>query len=251
MLAEAGVPNADREARWLMETVSDDDELAELARRRVAGEPLQYLTGIAGFRHIELAVGPGVLVPRPETEGVAARAMELLPQGGRVVDIGTGSGAIALAVADERPDAEVWAAEISDEALVWAERNRSALGLPVKLVRGDLFHGLPPELQASFDVVVSNPPYVAPEERESLPREVVEHEPAIALFADGSGIHVIERLAREAKQWLRPGGWLVIEISSTQSHLVGSLFDDNGYAAVAVHHDLAGLPRLAEGRFSG
>jgi release factor glutamine methyltransferase len=247
MLVAAGIHNADREMRWLAEVVDTDDALLQLSRRRAAGEPLQYLTGRATFRYIELAVGPGVLVPRPETEIVAAVAMDLLPTGGRIVDVGTGSGAIALAVAHERPDAEVWATEISDEALVWAERNRDSLGKSVRIVKGDLFEGIDPGLRGAFDVVVSNPPYVAPEERDSLPRDVVDHEPAIALFADGDGTSTIERLAREAIEWEKAGGWLVLEIGETQADAVTSMLEGMGYLDVAVRPDLSGMPRIAIG----
>jgi release factor glutamine methyltransferase len=231
-----------------METAADDAALALLADRRADGEPLQYLTGVAGFRHIELAVGPGVLVPRPETEEVAGRAIELLPDGGLLVDVGTGSGAIALAVADERPDAHVWATEISDEALEWARRNAAALESGIEIVKGDLFEGLPAEIGGAIDVVVSNPPYVAPQERDSLPTDVVDHEPAVALFAPEDGTSVISRLIAEAGDWLRPDGWIVIEIGSTQSDRVAGLLSAAGYEEVRVHPDLGGHPRVAVGR---
>jgi release factor glutamine methyltransferase len=174
--------------------------------------------------------------------------MELLPTGGRIVDVGTGSGAIALSIAHERPDAEVFATEISAEAIAWADKNRAGLGLSIELKRGDLFEGLPAGTEATFDVVVSNPPYVSPTERDSLPRDVVEHEPEVALFADGDGTVVIERLAREATRWLRPGGWIVMEIGSSQSESVTKILEATGYSEVFVRPDPAGLPRVAEGR---
>jgi release factor glutamine methyltransferase len=231
-----------------MEVAETDDRLIELANRRAAGEPLQYLTGTAAFRYLELAVGSGVLVPRPETESVAELAMNLLPEGGRIVDVGTGSGAIGLAVADERPDADVWATDISDEALVWAERNRQALGKSVQIVKADLFDGLEPALRGTFDVIVSNPPYIGPEERESLPVDVVDHEPEVALFADGGGTSIIQRLANEGAGWLKLGGSMVLEIGATQGEEVASILEEAGYQDVRVHPDLSGLPRVAVGR---
>ncbi|MGH2729750.1 MAG: peptide chain release factor N(5)-glutamine methyltransferase [Actinomycetota bacterium] len=219
-----------------------------LMARRAAGEPLQYVTGVAGFRRLELAVGPGVLVPRPETELVAGRALELLPEGGTLVDVGTGSGAIALAVADERPDAKVIATEVSPAALGWARRNRDALGLDFELIACDLLSGLPARLEGQIDVIVSNPPYVAETEREVLPTEVVDHEPEFALFAGRDGLAVITRVAAVGQRWLRPGAWLVLEIGETQGQRVSSLLDELGYVDVCIDSDLAGRDRIAEGR---
>ncbi len=224
------------------------DRARALVSRRVAGEPLQYITGVAGFRRLELAVGPGVLVPRPETETLAEYAMQRLPSRGTVVDIGTGSGAVALALADERPDARVIGTEVSEEALQWAERNKRELALDVELRHGDLFDALPDALCGALDVVVSNPPYIAEQERSALPREVLDHEPHVALFAGTDGTTVIERLARDALQWLRAGGWLLIEISPHLQTAVPDVFRRHGYEDVAVHPDLAGRPRVVEGR---
>ncbi len=251
ILEQAGLENAEREADWLIEAASGRAaEAIRLAQRRASGEPLQYLTGVAGFRRLELAVGPGVLVPRPETEVVAGRAMELLPREGTLVDVGTGSGAIALAVADERPDARVLATESSIDALCWAERNRAALSARMELVAGDLFGGLPAALRGTVDVVVSNPPYIAEWEREALPRDVVEHEPHVALFAGDDGLAVIRRLARASREWLRPGGWLVVEIDPRQASAVRGDLESLGYEDVATGIDLAGRLRVAEGRRS-
>jgi release factor glutamine methyltransferase len=219
-----------------------------LMARRVAGEPLQYITGVAGFRRLELAIGPGVLVPRPETELVAGRALEHLPKGGTLVDVGTGSGAIALAAVDERPDATVIATEVSPAALGWARRNRDALGLDFELIVCDLLSGLPSRLQGQIDVVVSNPPYVAETERDLLPPEVVDHEPEFALFAGRDGLAVSSRVAAAAREWLRPGAWLVLEIGETQGGRVSSLLDKLGYVDVSIDPDLAGRDRIAEGR---
>jgi release factor glutamine methyltransferase len=252
------------EARWLLQEVAghsssqvlsraeiDEDSAREalsLAARRAGGEPLQYVIGVAHFRYLDVAVGPGVLVPRPETELVVERAMELLPRGGVAVDVGTGSGAIALAMKQERPDARVWATESSAAALAWAERNRSATGLEVELIRCDLLSGLPEELRHVIDVVVSNPPYVAPEERALLPRDVRDHEPEEALIAPEDALSVIERLAEDARSWLRAHGWLVSEIGETLGPRVTALLADLGYEEVSVRPDLAGRDRIASAR---
>ena len=252
------------EARWIVQAAakrdraellldpdisSEDERVADqLAARRAAGEPLQYVTETAGFRHLQIAVGPGVFIPRPETELVAERAMALLPHGGRLVDVGTGSGVIALAVADERPDAEVFATESSASALAWAERNRTALGASVKLFQCDLLSGLPPALAASFDVVVANPPYIDRAEANNLPREVVEHEPDRALFAGERGLDVSIRLADMAIAWMKPTGWLVLEIGRDQGQRVRTLLGAAGYEQVSVARDLAGNDRIAVGQ---
>jgi release factor glutamine methyltransferase len=253
-----------REAEWLAEAATglarhelaragrvgpySADRARRLARRRAAGEPLQYLTGVAGFRRLELAVGPGVMIPRPETETTAEIAMHALPEGGRLVDVGTGCGAIALSIADERPDALVLATEISPDALAWAERNRAATGLGVELIACDLLSGLPVDVAGRLDVVVSNPPYVAVSERDSLPREVVDFEPQEALFAGEDGLAVIRRLAEGAPEWLAPGGTLVLEIGATQGAAAGTLLKEAGYGEVRVERDLAGRERVVVGR---
>ncbi len=263
-LAGAGIENSQREAEWIIEAatglsrsdlamtdrVETEDESAAveaMTDRRVGGEPLQYVTGLAGFRRLELSVGPGVFIPRAETESLAGRAMDLLPKNGLALEIGTGSGAVALAVADERPDVSVWATEYSPEALVWAMRNRDQLGLDVKLVGGDLFAELPSELKGNVDVIASNPPYVPQDFK--LGATVIDHEPHVALFADESGLSVIDRLITEAQDWLRPGGYLVLEIGEVQRDAVSDLFRTAGYADVQVHLDLADRARIAEGRW--
>jgi release factor glutamine methyltransferase len=193
-----------------------------------------------------MAVGPGVFIPRPETELVAERAMERLPKGGMLVDIGTGSGAIALSVAHERPDARVLATESSSEALLWAEKNRATLDLPVELIGCDLFEGLPEVLAGRFDVVVANPPYIDVGKAGVLPRDVVDHEPSSALFAGERGLDVTIRLADAAHRWLKPRGWLVLEIGSDQAQQVSALLGAAGYENVSVSRDLAGHDRIAQ-----
>jgi release factor glutamine methyltransferase len=217
-----------------------------LAARRASGEPLQYVTREAAFRRLRLTVGPGVFIPRPETELVAERAMARLPRAGTLVDVGTGSGAIALSVADERPDAIIIATESSPRALAWAEKNRAAVSVPVDLIRCDLLNGLPASLCGSIDVIVSNPPYIDAADRALLPRDVVDHEPHDALFAAERGLAVASRIVDAALSWLRPRGWLVLEIGSDQAMGVRSLLETAGYENVAVAKDLAGCDRIAE-----
>ncbi|MDQ3958447.1 MAG: peptide chain release factor N(5)-glutamine methyltransferase [Actinomycetota bacterium] len=246
-----GVESAEAEARWIVQAVDDsegDDAALEMMRRRIAGEPLQYVLGCAAFRRLELAVGPGVFIPRPETELVAERAMKRLPRDGIVVDLCSGSGAIALSIADERPDARVFATERSRRALEWAVRNREAHGLDVTLCEGDLFEGLPQDLSGRVDVVVANPPYVDEAETSLVARDVIENEPADALFAPGRGTSVIERIVAAAPEWLRQEGWLVTEIGETQGAAAGDLLRSAGYADVDVLQDLTGRDRIAEGR---
>jgi release factor glutamine methyltransferase len=263
VLAEGEVESAEAEAYELVRAVlgirradvrSVDVEEARatrvlaLAGRRAEGVPLQYLTGIAPFRHLELKVGPGVLVPRPETEIVTEHALARLPTGGLAVDVGTGSGAIALSIAYERPDATVVATDAAPDALRWARLNRDELGLRVEIVECDLLGGLSHELAGKIDVIVSNPPYVGMEDLELLPRDVRDHEPPEALFAGERGLAVIERLAAAARGWLVPRGWLVLEVAPHQSDEVRKLLERLDYGSVSIGRDLAGRDRVAEGQ---
>ena len=264
VLRNAGVGGAETEARWLLEAASGrtrtqlalepevedsvEERALEFARRRAGGEPLQYVTGVAGFRRLLLSVGPGVFVPRPETELVAERAMSRLPEGGTVVDVGSGSGAIALSICDERPDARVVATERSPEALHWCRRNKEKLGVDLQIVEGDLLEGLPEELKGKIDIIVSNPPYVAREDQHVLPDDVVDHEPHIALFGGEEGTDIIGRLASSALSWLRPGGWLILEMGAGQKEFVAGVLTKLGYEDVRVGVDYADWPRVTEGR---
>jgi release factor glutamine methyltransferase len=215
------------------------ESLDSLVARRAAGEPLAYIEGVRGFYGLDLACGPGVLVPRPETETVVDVALELI-DGVRapvVVDIGTGTGAIALAVATQRPDADVVATDVSEEALIYAHRNAKTLGLDVWLACGDLFGAVPAELMGRVDLVVSNPPYVR--DGADLPADV-RAEPGIALFGGPDGTDVLVRLAREAPRWLRPGGALVMEIGDADQASV--------LPQGRVRSDLTGRPRVVWAR---
>ena len=229
------------------------DRYRAAVRRRESREPLQHIVGTAAFRFVEVAVGPGVFIPRPETEVVAGwaieRAREVRPRPPVVVDLCTGSGAIALAVADEVPDAVVHAVELSEAALVWARRNTAASG--VHLHQGDSRVALK-DLDGLVDVVVSNPPYIPRDGRVRDP-EVLVHDPPVALWGLGpDGLEVLRGVARRAGQLLRPGGWLVLEHADVQgAAVVGLLVDQGGWTAVGDHRDLAGRDRFATAMKAG
>ncbi|MFN8187946.1 MAG: peptide chain release factor N(5)-glutamine methyltransferase [Gaiellales bacterium] len=215
-----------------------------LVARRARREPLAYILGEWGFRGLTLAVGPQVLVPRPETEAVVERVLAHIEQLDEplVLDIGTGSGAIALSVASEHPGARVVATDISADALAVAAENRSRTGLEgrVELVLGHLVAGV----RGPFHLVVSNPPYVLPEEVDRLEPEVSQYEPREAVV----GLGQTDAIARRALQVLRPGGWLLLESSEYRAADVGAELRALGYEEVAIHPDLAGRPRVVEGR---
>lgn len=216
--------------------------------RRLEGEPLQYLTGTQAFGGLNLAVGPGVLIPRPETEQLVQVALDRLsgiPEPA-VVDVGTGSGAIAISIATERPDASVWGTELSGEALEWATKNAESSGVSgLRLVRCDLFEGLPTEMAGGFDLVVSNPPYLSHAQLPDLPADV-RAEPEVATIGGPSGMEVTSRLIREAPRWLRGQGGILIESWPGQ---VDEVMDElsRSFVDVRVHADLAGSDRIVEG----
>jgi release factor glutamine methyltransferase len=224
-------------------TAAQLDGYRGLVARRASREPLAYILGEWGFRRLTLAVDPRVLIPRPETESVVERCLELLRdvEAPTVLDIGTGSGAIALAIADERPDARVVATEVSASALEVAEENlrRAAVDGRVRLVHGDLLAGE----RGPFDLVVSNPPYVAADELDGLEREL-RYEPREALV--GEGDH--EAVARAALDALRPGGAVVLEVADEQAPSVSDLLQSLGYRNVVISDDLAGRERVVDGR---
>ncbi|GGH49112.1 peptide chain release factor N(5)-glutamine methyltransferase [Microbacterium album] len=222
-------------------TAGEAQQYEVLVARRAAREPLQHITGLAPFRHLELAVGPGVFVPRPETESVAQLAIDALrasPGGEPVgVDLGTGSGAIALAMATEVPHARVHAVEKSPHAFVWAKENARRVGAPnLRLVHADLAVALP-ELDGTVDVVASNPPYVPDD---AIPRdpEVRLHDPEMALYGGADGLDVVRALSRTALRLLRPGGTLVIEHGELQGTAIRDLLTADGWRAAATHPDL-------------
>lgn len=228
--------------------VSPDDRIAfvEAVERRAAREPLQHITGLAPFRSLELAVGPGVFVPRPETEFVAQIAIDALravasPQP-CAADLGTGSGALALALATEVPHAAIWAVENSPQAFVWARENANRIGAAnLQLVFADLVAALP-ELDGTLDLVVSNPPYIPDD---AIPRdpEVRLYDPAAALYGGPDGLDVVRGLSQRALALLRPGGTLVIEHGELQGAELRALLDADGWRATATHRDLLGRDR--------
>lgn len=213
--------------------------LEALVARREAREPLQHITGTAPFRHLELAVGPGVFVPRPETETVVQFAIDALLNSGEPapigVDLGTGSGAIALAMATEVPHARVFAAELSDDAHAWAQRNVAGVD-NLTLVLSDLADAFP-ELDGSASVVISNPPYV-PDAAVPRDPEVRLFDPALALYGGADGLDVVRVLSSRALRLLRPGGVLVIEHGELQGAAIRELLTADGWRAAATHRDL-------------
>jgi release factor glutamine methyltransferase len=263
-LADAGVPSPRFDAEELaayvhgvkrgeLHLVPDSDFDArywEAVSRREAREPLQHITGRAFFRYLELQVGPGVFVPRPETESVAGwaidavRAMDVAEP--LIVDLCTGSGAIALALAQEVPRSRVHAVELDEGAYGWAAKNVE--GSRVTLHHGDALTALP-ELDGQVDLVVSNPPYIPLTEWEYVAPEARDHDPELALFSGEDGLSTIRGLERTAHRLLRPGGLVVVEHADTQGGQVPWIFtEDRGWADAADHPDLNNRPRFATAR---
>lgn len=280
-LAAAGVDNARSEATWMVEdaagltpgglvvegespaTVGAVRRVRQMVARRVGGEPLQYVLGHWSFRTLDLMVDPRVLIPRPETEevvGVALAELDRLVAGRDpgerrppvVVDLGTGSGAIALAVAVERPGTEVVATDRSADALAVAAANLAGIGTAaasVQLCEGHWFDALErhrPDLVAGVDVIVSNPPYIAA--GEDLPPEVADFEPVGALVAGARGTESLEQLVRGASRWLRSDGVLVLECAPRQAPAVAALARAHAFPSVDVVPDLTGRDRAVVAR---
>jgi release factor glutamine methyltransferase len=262
-LAEAGVASPEHDAAELLAHVlgttrsalplADDvtpeqqERYAALVARRADREPLQHLLGTAAFRYVELAVGPGVFTPRPETELLAGWAVDqarAVLEDGRVpvvVDLCTGSGAVALALATEEPRAEVHAVELSEDALRWAARNLEGSG--VDLRHGDMADAFP-DLDGTVDVVLCNPPYIPFEAFESVAEEARDHDPHLALFSGDDGLDAMRVLERVAARLLRPGGVVGAEHADVQGEAAPAVFVGSGrWADVRDHRDLAGRPR--------
>ena len=225
-----------------------------LVGRRAAREPLQHLTGTAAFRHVELAVGPGVFVPRPETELLAGwavdRAGEVLAEGRSpvLVDLCTGSGAVAASLADEVAAAEVHAVELDPDAHAWAERNLAGTSVDLRL--GDMA-GAFPELDGTVDVVACNPPYIPLEAFASVAPEARDHDPSLALWSGEDGLDAMRVLEREAARLLRPGGWVGAEHADVQGESAAQVFLDAGrWSHVRDHQDLAGRARFVTARLA-
>jgi release factor glutamine methyltransferase len=264
------VENPRRSAEWLLSAATDlsrielyahfDRPLSDTERatfrasieRRAAGEPLQYVTGEMPFRHLVLRVRPGVFIPRPETEVLVDTVLEHLDRIGSaepaVLDLCTGSGAVAVSVAYERPGARVYATEIVPATAEVARDNADRAGVAdrVTVLTGDLFGPLDPTLRGSFDVVVSNPPYIPTADLAGLPAEVAGFEPRVALDGGIDGLDVVRRIAEEAHAWLRPGGVVVME-TDTSCAKEAALMLARWYEGVEVRTDLTGRDRIAFG----
>lgn len=229
-----------------MKAAAGDRDLGVLVAARLAGDPLQYLEGTAAFGPLELVVDPRVLIPRPETEQLWELAASLVVSPGLIVDVCTGSGALALGLKHSFPQARVVATELSADAAAVARLNSQRTGLVVEVWEGDLFAPLPADLGGTVDLVVSNPPYVAEGEWELLPADV-RREPPMALIAGPDGLEVIRRLVVDAPGWLRLGGWLAVEIGETQGEAVADLMGSE-WESVEVRTDLTGRDRFVIGR---
>ena len=248
----AHVLRTDRSRLVLVDEVADGDRATydALVGRRAAREPLQHLTGRAYFRHVELAVGPGVFVPRPETELLAGWAIERAAALDHpvVVDLGTGSGAIAKAVADEVPHARVHAVEMDEAAHGWATTNLAGTGVDLRL--GDLGTAFE-ELAGTVDVVVSNPPYIPLDAWESVALEVRDHDPALALWSGADGLDAMRVVEARAALLLGPGGGVGVEHADAQGESAPAVFTATGrWADVRDHRDLAGRPRFVTARLA-
>lgn len=269
-LADVGIESPRRTAEWIFmdvvgrsraeiyahsdRTVSRDDVavIERMLERRRRREPLQYILGYTEFYGLRLKVSPAVLIPRPETERVVEHTLEKIAtiEHPKVLDIGTGSGCIALAVAHERTDAEVIGCDNSSEALQVARTNARELGLTVDFRRADIASpDFLPGKEKEFDAVVSNPPYVTPDERDALEPEVREHEPDAALFTPGDPLHFYRIIADKCLRLLTGGGWLVFETHADYGSVVAELLERRGYEPTELHEDWTGRPRVAAGRF--
>jgi release factor glutamine methyltransferase len=227
-----------------LDVIDDKNVLLEtfhnLLARRILHEPLQYITGSAYFRNLELKVGPGVLVPRPESEllvGAVLTHIANLPAPVSVIDLGSGSGALALAIATEAANSRVIAVEKSDEALVWLKKNVEAIVEDLRIVHSDVKDAL---LGIKCDVVIANPPYI--ETESDLPRDVVEYEPAIALFGGKDGMDAPREFISAASRLLKPGGLLAIEHNEVQGTLIANELARD-FDEIRLHEDLVGRPR--------
>jgi release factor glutamine methyltransferase len=281
-LADAGLESAEAEARWMTEHASgyagaewldvEDGEphdrarahLATMCERRIAGEPLQYVLGSWSFRGLDLMVDDRVLIPRPETEQVVEVALEEAERLGfrrgarglvryeptaTFADLGTGSGAIAIALEAELPEVEVWATDISEDALAVARANVAGAGAArVRLASGSWFDALPIELRGRLDVVVSNPPYVTDAEFAQLPDEIARYEPHRALVAGPRGTEALEHVLADAPRWLAERAAIVCEIAPHQTDAARALARSARYTAVEVRPDLTGRPRVLVAR---
>lgn len=236
------------EARRLWDTARSDEALFRtLEARRLEGEPLQYLEGTAAFGPLDLLVDRRVLIPRPETEQLWEMVARTVIEPGIVVDLCTGSGALAVACQATWPEARVIATDVSPDAAEVARLNADRLGVGIEVRVGDLFAALPEEVRGEVDLIVSNPPYVAEDEWECLPLDV-RAEPRMALVAGPAGTEVLHRIAGDAVSWLGPRGVLAVEMGETQGAELAEAFRQAGLAEVEIRTDLTGRDRFVVGR---
>ena len=233
----------DRSTSWLFahgEELVDPEPLELLLERRYSGEPLQYIRGRTEFYSREFLVDNRVLIPRPETELVVEAAIERAKPGARIIDLGTGSGCIAISIERERPDLQVFAIDRSVDALAVASKNRERLNSNVKLAASDLLTSV----RGMFDIVVSNPPYVPLHEYKELAVEVRIHEPRIALTPGRYGTEIISRILTQVRPSLTPDGWVIIEVGYGQEEAIRRLAKRKKFNVEAFLDDLAGIPRV-------
>jgi release factor glutamine methyltransferase len=236
---------------WLMSHANDDFagcsaiRYASLLERRVKGEPIQYIIGEAEFYGLPFRVTPDVLIPRPETEHLVEKCLALAAQLAprpRLLDVGSGSGAIASALAKHLPNATITAADISERALAVACENARRNEVTIRFLQGDL---LAPVAGERFELIVSNPPYVAATDRDSLAVEVRDHEPSLALYAGDGGLEIYRRLIPQVFAALVPGGFIALEIGYTQQPAIHRLLADSGFTNIEFTQDLQNIPRVA------
>lgn len=265
-LEGAGLTNPDNVCRWTLEHVlnetisihqpmpslSPDEclEFSTLIARVVKGEPLQYVLGSTEFFNCTINVGPGVLIPRPETEQLVDLALNTYSGRGDVLDLCTGSGCIPLAMAVERPAIpRLVGVDCSDEALRWADVNRRALGVDnVEFNNSDLFAAVKGQ---RFEMITANPPYISRDDDQEVARTVKDYEPELALFADDDGMAILDRIVSQASDYLLDGGWLMCEIGYDQGARTHQLFEKHAFTCVHVHKDYAGLDRIVSGKARG
>ncbi|NLF94199.1 MAG: peptide chain release factor N(5)-glutamine methyltransferase [Oligosphaeraceae bacterium] len=261
-LSRLGRPNAVNEARWLIQQLRRDfalpaaehtltspvlNRLQNWLQRLQADEPFQYVLGNVDFFALTLLVGPGVLIPRPETELLVEEAITAYPGTGAICDLCTGSGAVALALAHALPHTQVVGIDISEQALYWAERNLSFLQLAnVTFFQGDLLRPLTPDMR--FSLLTANPPYVAQQEYLQLPPVIRKHEPRLALEAGHDGLDIIRRIVQESRPYLLPDATLLLEIGSEQGPAVLQILSAAGYDDCRIIKDYAQLDRIAKAR---
>ena len=237
-------------------TIEERNALREAIQRRLSGEPLQYISGRTSFRYIELAVRPGVFIPRPETEMLVELVSRMLGdiKPIRLLDVGCGSGAIVLALLHELPEVSAVATDISSEAVALTVENARSMGETIlerlRVVQDDLATTLldDSELSGHFDVIVSNPPYIPSEELTGLPKEVVDFEPRLALDGGTDGLGLFRRLLGQAKKLLKPNGLLAVELYETKLESAANLSFVEGFQDVSIHTDLTGRPRFLTAR---